>query len=209
MRTTVTGILIGIAVSWETADYTISQSVVPPNTHSILTSSIPSNPSVRIIVAVILSNRFRVCRLAPMLAKVSELNRPVLFCLYLGGAIDTWRATGATMPPLARSIYRSRGITCEPAMFAIACALRGVRAWLLACACRLSSSLGSASSSVKGYTSAWLSLRWYIADCFDDCYFVTWNRRDYQMPIVWETLMVSSLVSLSFVSIEEILILQY
>lgn len=137
-----TSIFIGIAVLME-RHYTISQSASPSllPTHPVPASSIPSNPPFRIT----LFDRFRVCRLAPMLAKASELNRPVLFYLYLAGTIDTWRATGATMPSLARSIYRSRGITCEPAMFAIACALR---------AC-LRSPLLSASSSVEGCTSAW------------------------------------------------------
>lgn len=99
-------------------------------------SFLPTHPVLAFSILLIrrfasrCSTHSSVYRLAPMFAKASELNRPVLFCLYLAGTIDTWRATGATMPPLARSIYRSRDITCEPAMFAIACAWRAWRACL-------------------------------------------------------------------------------
>lgn len=86
------------------------------------------------------STHSNVYRLAPMFAKASKPNRLILLCLYLAGTIDTWRATGATMPPLARSIYRSRGITCE-SQRCLRSRVRGVRG-VRACVRRLSSSLG-------------------------------------------------------------------
>lgn len=97
------GIFIGIAD--EKRRYTISR---------LPTSSIPSNPAFR---------PSGLCSLAPIRSTRSRGGiraEPAGPLFLLAEAIDTWRATGVAVPrepsvtPLARSIYRSRGITCEP-----------------------------------------------------------------------------------------------
>lgn len=84
-----TGIFIGIAGVTQsgcrsTRAYLFPASSIPSLIHRFASRRSADSASAR----------WRRC------SEASELNRPVLFSLYLAGAIDTWRATGAALPPL-------------------------------------------------------------------------------------------------------------